>query len=122
MAGETRSLRGEPSVILNGAALGSSVPLGGQAIVGLFLDAQWDPNIITFQASYDNINWFNVFLDDANTELQIPAATALASRALCYNSVLDKLAPFAWIRPRSGTSGAPVNQSGNTTIVFATKA
>lgn len=112
----------DQSIITNGAALGSSVRVGGAALVGLILDSAWDTNIITFQTSVDGTNWFPIYLDDANTELQIPNTSAVASRAITMNTVLDKLAAFNYIRPRSGTTASPANQVGQTVITFVLKA
>ena len=116
----------DKSVIANGASVGSGVRIGGAALIGLVLDSAWDTQIITFQTSVDTTNgtdgnWVNIYLDDAATELQVPAVAAAASRALAMNTVLEKLAAFTWIRPRSGTSGAAVAQGGATTITFVSK-
>lgn len=120
----------EPSLIGDGATLGTPVRIGGYALLGLVLDAGWDTNVITFQTSFDYLDdpdetqatWHNIYLDSANTELQIAATVAVASRAICMDTVLNKLAAFNWIRPRSGTSASPAAQTGDTVLTFLTKA
>jgi hypothetical protein len=112
----------DKSTIAAGAALGSAIRLAGSAIVGLVLDAAWDTQIITFQTSPDGgTTWVPIYLDDANTELQIPNTAAVASRAIAMNTVLDKLAAFNYIRPRSGTTVSPQNQVDETVITFILK-
>lgn len=112
----------DKSVIAAAAALGSAVRLEGGALVAITLDANWETQIITFQASTDGATWVPIYLDDANTELQIPATAAVASRALCMNTVLDKLAAFNYIRPRSGTTASPQVQTVETVVTFIVKA
>jgi len=119
----------EPSLIGSGATLGTAVRLGGFALIGLVLDADWTQNDITFQTSVDyeaadedGATWYNVYFDDTDAELTIPSAVAKPSRALAMHLVLNKLGAFNWIRPRSGTALIPAAQGSDTLLTFITKA
>ena len=52
----------------------------------------------------------------------LPAAAAVASRGIANAGVLEKLAPWPYIKVRSGTSGAAANQSGATVVSIVMKA
>lgn len=111
------------ATIAAGASLSNAVEVGGRALVGLILASTWDTAIITFQASADGYGgtYYNIYLDDANTELQVPNTAAVASRAIAMNTVLDKLAAFDWIKIRSGTAASPTNQADATVIKLVLK-
>ena len=99
--------------ILNGASLSGVADLRTLgALVGIQPDAAWDTNIVTFQGSYDNAVWTNLRL--FGVEVQIPGVVA---------SSLEPVDPMYFLAPRylkvrSGTAAAPVNQVGDTVITL----
>lgn len=101
-----------PVTISAGASLSASVDLGPNRPFGIIVPAGWTAASITFQASADGINFFNVF-DDTGAELTLVAA---ASEYLVFSSPA-KILGLRWIKLRSGTSGTPVNQVSSAALI-----
>ena len=93
-------------------SLSPAFAAGDGALVGIIMPAAWTAAALTFQGSQDGVNFFNIY--DAGTERQIATD---ASRALSLTHT-DWLA-FPFLKIRSGTSGAAVNQlaTRNLTII-----
>lgn len=101
------------ATILNGQSLSDTISNGKTNVIGIIMPAAWTAANLTFQASIDGTNFFDLF-DQAGNEVSIPAA---ASR---YIGGLDALAfgSFNYLKIRSGTSSVPVNQGGNRSITL----
>lgn len=105
--------------IANGTALSPEVSVGAKRIVGIQMSAGWDAAALTFQAEIRQPSGnppapvFGEVVDAANTAISI--ATPTADR---YHALPDSLALIALgrIKVRSGTSGAPVNQTAARTL------
>ena len=96
--------------IPNGQSLSNSVDLGGRTLGAIIMSAVWTAAALTFQASLDGVTWFNL-LDNTGTEVNLATAA---------NYFLN-LTPASWqalrfLKFRSGTSGAPVNQGADRVI------
>lgn len=90
--------------IANGASLSGALNLENRTAVAIIMPAAWTAASITFQASVDGTNYYNVYTTSAEL-----SATVAAS----YFVVLPKttgLEAVRYIKIRSGTSGTPVNQ------------
>lgn len=96
--------------IANGASLSDALNLVGHTMVGIVMPSSWTAASLTFQASIDGTNYFNLFDDGGNEQ----TVTAAASEHL-FLSPLEWIG-INWIKVRSGTSGAAVNQGGARTI------
>lgn len=94
----------EVATIANGASLSAAVGLGLHRVYAIQMPSAWTAASLTFQASYDNSTFANVY-DDTGTELTI---TVAASRFVILDPV--KFLGIRAIKVRSGTSGAAVNQ------------
>jgi len=99
-------------VIANGASLSSGYSLQGRILTGIYMPSAWTAAGLTFQASYDNATWFNVY--DTSGELAI--TTAAASLYLAMDGT--KFLGISFIRVRSGTAGTPVAQGAARTLVL----
>lgn len=104
-----------PVTIANGASLSGAAALNNQRLVAIIMPAAWTAAGLTFQASDDGTNWFNLH-DGAGTEVSL---TVAASRYV-------RLAPLDWsriryLKVRSGTSGAPVNQGADRIVTLLTR-
>ncbi len=97
-----------PVTISSGAALSSSVNLGGRTLVGIMMPTAWTAANLTFKASIDRGSNFYDCYDDAATEIIVQAA---ASRYLAVPPT-DFLG-MMYIQVRSGTTGTPVNQGAD---------
>ncbi len=102
--------------IANGQSLsGASAQLAGTDVVGLVADAAWDTNAVTFQASYDGTNFFDLFsLDVPPVELTLAGVVAQKWYPLDPSTFFG----VSYIKVRSGTAGAAVAQNGATVITL----
>lgn len=99
----------EPITILSGQSLSSTfVHLHQQRLFGILMPAAWDAAGLTFQASIDTTNFYDVY-DDSGNVLIVQAA---ASRFIVIASPLAYLG-IQRIKLRSGTPSAAVNQTAD---------
>jgi len=97
--------------ILNGASLSGVADLRTIGVpVGIQMDAAWDTNAVTFQGSYDGVVYTN--LQVYGVEIVVPGVVASTLQALYP---MDFLA-CRYLKVRSGTGAAPVNQVGDTIV------
>jgi hypothetical protein len=75
----------------------------------------WDAASITFQASSDCTNFFNLFNDSGN---EVTVTGPAASEYILIASPVQFLGVGPCIKVRSGTNAAPVNQTANRTITL----
>lgn len=107
------------AVIPAGASLSAQVNLGGKTLVGIVLPANWTTASLSFQASGDGGATFGE-LDDAT-------AAAIAVSSITGGAVVSvAVDPTKWrgincIKVRSGTAGAPVNQTNTVTLSLLTR-
>jgi len=105
----------QTATIGTGTALSAEVPLGEKTLVGILMPAAWDAASLTFQATTDDTNF---------AELQDGAGGAISFTVSA--GVFVAVDPAKWrgitgVKVRSGTSGAPVNQTANRTITLVTR-
>lgn len=97
-------------VIASGASLSDAIDVTGHVIVGLSLPTI-DNAALTFQVAEKSDGTFRNLYDDAGNEVVIPASTGARSVA-----VPAELVGWSFVKVRSGTSGAAVNQTAERTI------
>lgn len=102
------------ATIANGASLSDAVKVAGR-MAGIITPVAWTAAALTFQASADGTNFFDLY--DAATErtLASGAMPTAAQRHL-------HLPPLEWksinyVKVRSGTSGSPVNQGAARSVI-----
>ena len=99
--------------IANGASLSGVVDLRTVGTpVALQTDAAWDTNAITFQGSYDGVVYTN--LRNMGVEVSIPGVVASSLEGLDLHEFLG----LRYLKVRSGTAAAAVNQVGDTVITL----
>jgi hypothetical protein len=101
------------TLIANGTALSAAISLGNKLLVGIAMPAGWDAAALTFQGSIDGATFL---------EMQGASAVLTYSAAAGQFIAVD---PTLWrgvnvIKVRSGTSGAPVNQTADRTLTLIT--
>lgn len=101
--------------ILAGASLSNEVDLNGHQVVAIYMPGTWTTANLTFSASNVTGGTFNNVYDSAGNELTV---TAAASRTLVD---IPELEPIRFLRIRSGTSGTPVNQLADRTLILILK-
>lgn len=102
--------------IANGQSLsGASDSLSGTDVVALITDSAFDTNTMTFQASINGTDFFDVMDVDSGSEYAISGVAAskwIPVKPMNFYGAL-------YIKVRSGTSSTPATQSGATTITLA---
>ena len=110
--------------ITSGQALSGAIGVGADRIVGIVMPAGWDAAGLSIQAAVEQssanppvITWGEV-VDDAGTELVLAAAPGAGE----YVAIADTrpLLALGQVRIRSGTVGAPVNQTATRTLYLIT--
>jgi hypothetical protein len=109
------SLTQTPVLIATGTALSAEVDLGNKILVGIAMPSGWDAAALTFQGS----------IDGGNTWLELTSTGGTAVSFTVAAGQFIVVDPTLWrginaIKLRSGTSGAPVNQTANRTLTLIT--
>lgn len=106
-------------VIGAGTALSAEVDIGSKSLVGIFIPATWTTASITFQASPDSANWYEVYTIAAAAY----AVASLTGGTLAYFVAIDPavLRGMVALKVRSGTQAAPVNQVSAVTLQLMTR-
>src|SRR5262245_19751633 len=97
-----------------GESLSNDIDCTGGALVSLTMPAQWDPDSnMTFQVSNDGVNFHDMADFNGNESmLGVTANTTVLVPEMWAHSV-------AWIKLRSGRSGAPIPQLATRTFTLA---
>jgi len=82
---------------------------------GIGLPAVWTAADLTFQVSHDGATWKNLY-DDEGNEVTVSAAAARMVRLYP-----EEWAAFKYLKIRSGTSGSPVAQAADRTLIILTR-
>ena len=97
--------------IENGGSLSGAVDLGGRKLVAIVMPSGWDAAGMTFQASPDGVNFFNVY--DGATERNLTVAASYYSAL----NIADWVG-IRWVKIRSGTAASAVNQTAERTLTL----
>lgn len=100
------------ATVSDGESLSEAVYCEGLRLAAIVVPSGWNAADITFQGSVDGTNWYDLHEPSGDTEVTVQAG---ASR---YIVVADPAAYEGLMRlkVRSGTSGTPVNQTGDVTV------
>lgn len=101
--------------IASGQSLTASIDIKDLPIVAIQMPSTWTAANLTFQGSNDGTNFFDVY----NLEGDEYRVVAAASRYIVLSPFEFQWARY--IKIRSGTTGAPVAQGGERTIVIVTR-
>jgi len=113
-----RDYRTVTATIANGASLSGEVDLGGAAILGIHMPAAWTAAVLTFQAAPASGGTFADVYDDLGNEVTLTVDT---SRAVGVDLKSGALAPYRFIKIRSGTSAAAVAQGAERALTLSLK-
>lgn len=94
----------QAAIPLNGT-LSSIVTLGPYRLLGIHMPGQWGTAVLTFQASWDGDNFFNVYTKTGDELVY----TVDANRWIVCDPVDFVGIPF--LKIRSGTNGSPAGQN-----------
>lgn len=114
MPKETYQLDAVSAVVLNGATgLSAAIDLVGLTIVRIIMPGTWTAANLTFQGSESSGGTFTNIYDSLGSEYTIVAA---ASRRIIVPPA--DLLGNCFLKIRSGTSGTPVDQTADRTLVL----
>ncbi len=105
----------QTATIAAGTALSPEVALGEKTLVGIIIPAAWITAALTFQATPDDTNFYELY-DGAGNEVTLTGAAGQ----------FVQVDPTKWkgitgIKLRSGTAGTPVNQTSTVTLTLVTR-
>ena len=98
------------ATIANGASLSDALTLNGSKVAVIEMPAAWTAAPLTFQASMDGSNYFNVY-DDSGDEVYV----IVDINRRVYITI-DALSQQKYIKLRSGTAVTAVNQGAQRLI------
>ena len=104
------------TTIASSASLSGSADLGGTTLSGYIMPAAWTAADLTFQGSVDGANFSDIY-DSFGNEVSHSVA---ASRFVALNPA--DFAGIRYLKIRSGTTGAPVNQAAERIVTLVTRA
>lgn len=97
-----------------GDSVSSVVDLERYSIQSAMIPANWTAAALTFQGSFDGINFFNVYTF-AGSEV---SWTAGASHLVLPDTWPEGFRPCRYLRARSGTAASPVGQVSAVVVVL----
>lgn len=102
--------------IAAGASLSSAANLGDKILCAILIPAAWTAAAITFQVSDDGgLTWFELY-DAAGNEETVLAANVPAGGRIYLDS--SDFGSVDFVKIRSGTLAAPVNQISAVTLTL----
>jgi hypothetical protein len=102
--------------IAAGNSLSNGVDLDGVNLVAIVMPTAWDGTSITFQASHNGTDWFNLH-DAAGNAITV---TVAASRYIQLD--WQRFLGIRYLRIRSGTAASPTNQTATRTLRLVCRA
>ena len=115
----TGSLTPVKTVTIASGATGLSdiIDLEGYQLFGIQMPATWVTANITFQTSFDGTTFQDAY-DDSGLEITLQA---LQGKNISVDINALKLAPWKYVKFRSGTSGTPVDQTATRVLKIVAK-
>ena len=95
--------------IPSGSSVSNSISAVDTALVGFITPAAWDAAALSIEVSPDDTNWYSP-KDSQGSSVGYLAAPLTGT---AYSTDAAALLPWRYLRFRSGTSAAPVNQTAN---------
>jgi hypothetical protein len=101
------------AAIASGQSLSGPVALGTTRLFGILVPAGWTAAGLSYQASVDGVNYFELYTD-AGTEV---TSIVAASQVVVLSSPVQWLG-ISYLKVRSGTVGIPVAQGSAVTLTL----
>jgi hypothetical protein len=99
------------ATILSGASLSDAIPMLGRNITGVLVPSGWTAADITLSVSLDGITYADLYDVDGEIVMSAGASVFIGLNIATYMG-------FSFVKVRSGTSAAPVNQGADRAIVL----
>jgi hypothetical protein len=100
--------------IAAGASLSTDIDLGIARFAGVIVPSGWTAANITFQASVDDITWFELY-DDSGTEVTLTVGGTPPYFIIAKTPAV--FAPVRFLKLRSGTAALPVVQVSAASLI-----
>jgi hypothetical protein len=114
----TQKLKNLTATIGSGASISGEIDLGDKVFAGLIMPAEWTAAVITFLVAKESGGTFYSLYNDAGTEISL---TVAAGTAVGIADVALALAPWRYVKLRSGTAASPVAQGADRVINLVLK-
>ena len=115
----TPVIANKTATIAKDASLSDAVEIAGYHYMGIVMPAAWTTSAtLTFQVSADGTTYQNLY-DDSGAEVTVSGVAASISISL--DALALKLAPWNYIKIRSGTASSAVNQAAARSITVILK-
>ena len=108
------------ATIANAASLSGAVPIVGEVVAIDLPTLTTDSSSITFQGSFDG-DTFRELQEVDGTAYTVTTAATGATLALLSSAATNPPIRVPWLKVRTGTSGAAVNQGSARTITLIIK-
>jgi hypothetical protein len=108
----------ETATIATEASISNEIDLGDKVFAGLIMPDAWTTAVITFLVAKESGGTFYSLYNDGGTEISL---TAAAGTAVGIADVALALAPWRYVKLRSGTASAPVAQEADRVINLVLK-
>jgi hypothetical protein len=101
------------ATIANGAAVSNIVQIGVGVLVGMIIPAVWTTAVITFLASVDGVNFFEMYSAAGQLIQVTPSPTVSTYVAIGEDSDIkfEHFRGVIYLQLQSGTSASQVNQA-----------
>lgn len=101
--------------ILSGASLSGAIDLQGARLFAILMPSGWTAAGLTFQAGVSLSGTFYNLFDSDGSEVAVASAAAVADQYIQLTNPARWLG-IRYLKVRSGTAGAAVNQGADRTI------
>jgi hypothetical protein len=98
--------------------LSTAVDLSAAKFIGIIMPATWVTAVLTFQVCPTINGTFTDLYDDNGVEVSVSVAQG---KAYTLNVAMWKLAPWRYVKFRSGTTATPVDQTASRAITVVLK-
>ena|SRR4030067_3630375 len=101
--------------VANGVSLSGAINVETHVICAFVTDSGWNTAALSFQASSDGTNYFNLYSDGS----ELTFAAIAASTWVTIDPA--RFLGIRHLKVRSGTAGSPVNQTGDSVVTVITR-
>ena len=102
-------------VIASGASLSAAIPKIGKSMIAIQTPAALDAAVLTFQGSMDGTTYCEII---DYTGSAVSTASVAASQCMSLDQLALALAPYPYIKVRTGTAAVPQVQSAARTLLI----
>ena len=101
------------------ASVSEALPLDTRSLLGFITPAAWTSAALSIEVSPDGVTWLPAY-DSYSAQVGVYSSIPTAASA-AYAVDVSALLPWEWVRFRSGTSAAPINQAANRVFQVVTR-